>query len=334
MRLRLPLSLSLVLLASLCASSGAGAQTTLGQTLPDVPFGLNTCEYKGSWDEFQSSSASGSGYVAPTTGAITSWSHLAGEGVGQKLIFKVFRRSGSSFTVVGRDERGLAPSTLNTFPVSIPVQAGDILGFHIFDAGAVTPSVCSYETGLLGDTLAYQEGNAADGVSTPIQEEYAGYRLNLSATLLPPPAVSGLSPAGGSVSGGTKVAIAGANFASVSAVSFGSVAATGFTVDSEGQITATAPKSKTLAKVPVTVTTIAGTATSVTTFAYEGCKVPKLKGTKLKASKKKLKKSDCKLGKLTKRKGAKAKTGKVVKQSAKPGTILAPGSKVKLTLKP
>lgn len=35
-----------------------------------------------------------------------------------------------------------------------------------------------------------------------------------------------------------------------------------------------APSSTTLAKVPVTVTTIAGTASSPTTFAYTGCKVP------------------------------------------------------------
>ena len=85
---------------------------------------------------------------------------------------------------------------------------------------------------------------------------------------------------------------------------------------------------------PITVTTAAGTATSAQTFAYEGCRVPKLKGKKLKASKKKLKKADCKTGKVKKRKGATAATGEVVKQSAKPGTILAPGTKIKVTLGP
>ncbi len=83
---------------------------------------------------------------------------------------------------------------------------------------------------------------------------------------------------------------------------------------------------------PITVTTVAGTATSVQTFTYEGCMVPKLRGKKLKASKKKLRKADCKTGKVKKRKGATGATGKVVKQSAKPGTILAPGTKVKVTL--
>jgi hypothetical protein len=63
------------------------------------------------------------------------------------------------------------------------------------------------------------------------------------------------------------------------------------------------------------------------------CKVPNLHGKGLKAAKKKLKAADCKLGKVTKKKGATAKTGKVGKQSPKAGKILAPGSKVKVTLK-
>ncbi len=85
---------------------------------------------------------------------------------------------------------------------------------------------------------------------------------------------------------------------------------------------------------PITVTTAAGTASAAQTFAYEGCTVPKLRGKKLKATKKKLKKADCKTGKVKKRKGATAATGKVLKQSAKPGTILAPGTKIKVTLGP
>ena len=126
----------------------------------------------------------------------------------------------------------------------------------------------------------------------------------------------------------------GSNFAQVKGVAFGSTPAAGFSVGSEGQITATAPASKTIAAVPITVTTAAGTASAAQTFAYEGCTVPKLRGKKLKATKKKLKKADCKTGKVKKRKGATAATGEVVKQSAKPGTILAPGAKVKVTLGP
>jgi beta-lactam-binding protein with PASTA domain len=49
------------------------------------------------------------------------------------------------------------------------------------------------------------------------------------------------------------------------------------------------------------------------------CTVPKLAGKSLKASKKKIKGADCIVGKVTKKKGAKAATGKVVGQNKKTG---------------
>lgn len=64
------------------------------------------------------------------------------------------------------------------------------------------------------------------------------------------------------------------------------------------------------------------------------CEVPNLVGKKLKAARKALKKADCKLGTVTKKEGATGKTGKVKKQSPKAGKVLAPGSEVKVTLKP
>lgn len=62
------------------------------------------------------------------------------------------------------------------------------------------------------------------------------------------------------------------------------------------------------------------------------CVVPKLKGKKLKAAKKRLRRADCKIGHVGKRKGVSAKTGKVVKQKPKPGKVLPAGSTVKVTL--
>jgi hypothetical protein len=62
------------------------------------------------------------------------------------------------------------------------------------------------------------------------------------------------------------------------------------------------------------------------------CTVPKLAGKSLKALKKKLKAADCKLGKVTKKEGATAKTGKTSHQSAKPGKSLPEGTKVNVTL--
>lgn len=265
----------------------------------------------------------------PTAGVLTSWSINEGEGAGP-VGFKVFRSVfPGSYLIVGHEgPHALTPNVLNTYPTSIPVQAGDIIGLNVPAGGT---SNCAFGTGSTGDVIGYTKGSAADGQTIEEEEAFDEYRLNVSATLLPPPTITALSPVQGSVKGAT-VAISGTNFASVSGVAFGGVPATSFTVTSEGQISAVAPATNTLKEVPVTVTTVAGTATSAQTFSYEGCKVPQLKGKKLKAAKKKIRKADCKLGKIKKLHGATPKTGKVSKQNPKPGKLLAPGAKIKITL--
>ena len=316
-------------LALFCTS--AMAQITVGQLAPpNTPVECNEPEL---FDEVPIAVASGASYAVPAPGGvITSWSTRAGAGAGQSYEMKVFRPTGpGSYLVVAHDgPRPLAPSVLNTFPVSIPIQAGDVVGIQYLGLLS-TPTACFFETGNVLDRAGWREGNTPDGGAFSLEEENTAYRLNVSATVLPPPVLTGIATPGGTVKGGTPVIIGGANLAEVRAVSFGATPAT-FTVNSETQITAVAPPSKTLAKVPVTVTTVAGTATSASTFSYEGCKVPKLANKKLKPSKKALKKGDCKLGKVKKQGDATAKTGKVVKQNPKPGKILAPGAKVTIKL--
>lgn len=320
--------LALVLAAAI--GSTASAQVVVGQTAPSIGT-ANACKFPEPFDEVQISTAAGTSYVVPTAGVITSWSTNAGPWEGQQYGFKVFRPlGGTSFLVVGHDgPRTLTANALNTFPVAIPVQAGDHIGINIPPTGT---TACSFLTGQEGDVYGYEGGTAPDGATIGEMETEPGVRLNVSATLLPPPTISSISPAAGSIKG-VSVLIAGSNFASVQGVSFGSVPASAFTVNSEGQITAQAPASKTLSKVPVTVTTVAGTATSAQAFEYEGCVVPKLKGKGLKAAKKKARAKDCKVGKVKKLGDTTAKSGKVVKQSPPPGKILPPGAKIKLTLK-
>lgn len=321
--------LALLVLALVAAiGSTASAQIVVGQTAPAIT--ESPCEFKKPYDEVQISTAAGASYVVPAAGVITSWSTNAGPWGGQQLGFKVFRPlSGTSFLVVGHDgPRPLSPSALNTFPVAIPVQAGDHIGLNVPPTG---PTACAFFTKLEGDVFGYAEGTAPDDATIEPTTE-GGVRLNVSATLLLPPTISSISPVKGSIKG-VNVVIAGTNFASVQGVSFGSVPASVFTVNSEGQITAKAPASKTLGKVPVTVTTAAGTATSVQTFEYQGCVVPRLKGKRLKAAKKKARAKDCKIGTVKKLGDTTAKSGKVVKQSPPPGKVLPPGSKINLTLK-
>jgi hypothetical protein len=62
------------------------------------------------------------------------------------------------------------------------------------------------------------------------------------------------------------------------------------------------------------------------------CVVPKLNGKKLKAAKKKIKAADCRVGLVSKKNGVKVATGKVVKQSPKPGKVLPAKTGVSIRL--
>jgi hypothetical protein len=323
-RLRLFLLAAVLATLALC-SSAAAAPITLGQLA--LPGKALNCSPSDGRDEAQTAVAAGNGYVVPTAGLLTSWStrtELKGE-----MGLKVFRPFAGQYLVLAADgPKTLTPGLLMTFPVSIPVLPGDLIGIELPPfAGAG----CYFKTSLEGDVHKYHLERAPVGGTVKFDSGTStGGRLNISATLQPPPTIASISPATGSVKGGS-VTIAGTDFAGVSAVTIGA-AAVPFKVDSEGQITATVPPSQTLATVPVTVTTGAGTATSAQTYAYEGCRVPKLKNKKLKAVKKQAKRADCKVGKVKKRGDATAKTGKVSAQNPKPGKILAPGTKIKVTL--
>jgi hypothetical protein len=309
--------------------SGAGAQVTVGQTV-QAPYTLVPCADE---DVVPISVAEGTGYAMPTTGVLTSWSTNAGPASGQVMGLRVYRPLGElTFQIVGEDgPRPLLAGQRNTFPVAIPVQAGDVLGVFVPSDGNAE---CLFgQTGFEADFYRYDQSNPPNGAVFSFSPGLFGTeeRANIEASLLPPPAIALLSPAAGPIKNAI-VTISGANFAAVQGVSFGGVPAKSFTVDSEGQISALAPDSASLSQVPIAVTTVAGTATSAQTFAYEGCKVPKLKGKRLKASKKRARKSDCRISKVKKRGEATAKTGKVVKQNPKPGKILLPGAKIKVTL--
>jgi hypothetical protein len=183
--------------------------------------------------------------------------------------------------------------------------------------------------------------------------EQISWEVGFNADVLPKPTITSISPASGAA--GTSVAISGFDFEEVKGVTFGGTVVP-YTVDSQSQITAVAP-SVAASAVNVAVTTLAGTANSPQAFIYQGpstaqggspasggspaaagssppghCVVPRLTGWKLKASKKKLRKADCKVGKVEIVGDAIAKTGNVISQNPKPGRVLAAGSKVSVKL--
>lgn len=311
--------------------SSAQAQFVVGQTASASQPPIN-CTFEMPGDEIQVGVGTAPRYFAVLAGTITSWSTYSPAGSSQSFEFKVFRRiAPSTYLIVAEDRRTLTPGVLNTFAVSIPVQAGDFIGEAQPGGGVSTP--CVFETGLDADRVLYTEGSDTPPGGTVVfpGAQESGYRLNVSATVLRPPTIVGISPESGSVAG-VPVVVTGTNFASVSGVSFGPIPAASFTVESEEQLTVLAPPSAALASVPVTVTTAAGTATSAQTFTYEGCVVPKLKRRRLKAAKQKVRKADCGVGGVKKRAGATAKTGRVVKQYPQPGKVVPPHTRVRIVL--
>src|SRR6185437_2175827 len=116
------------------------------------------------------------------------------------------------------------------------------------------------------DEIVSNLGDAAVGETVELFQEEERRRLNLSATFLGVPTITSLGTTSGPSAGGTTVVIAGNEFADVQKVAFGSTPAA-YTVDSEHQITATAPAGGGSA-VHIVVTTLAGTDISPHTFSY------------------------------------------------------------------
>jgi hypothetical protein len=236
---------------------------------------------------------------------------------------------------------------VNTFKLDVPVEAGDLIGLN--DAG--TENACEFMAGG-GQDITYEgEGDASAGetISTATWITDNFYLPNATATLLAEPKVTSLGTTSGPVSGGTSVTISGAEFAEVLSVKFGSTSAT-YTVDSETEITAKAPAGA-AGEVPVTVTTLAGSATATQRFTYAAasaapaaptppvatqpptCTVPSVTGLKLKEARERVKAAHCALGKNIRKPGANNRNGKVVAQTLKAGIVAPLETVVRVTLR-
>lgn len=267
----------------------------------------------------------GASATSPVDGAVVSWHLLLASGGPFEL--RVLRPAPGGYLGAGTSTPQIPGGTgLETFSTNLPIKAGDLIGLDANEGDKI---------GIVevpGAAFALWTPPLADGATQPPTETTPNGELAFNAVVQPAPTLTAISPTSGSIKGGTSVTISGTDFANVSGVGFGSVPASSFSVASEGQINAVAPPGK--GSVDVTVTTVAGTTpiTAADKFTYKACVVPKLKGKKLKAAKKKLRKAGCKLGKVKRAKGVTVNTGKVVKQSPKAGKQLAPGSKVNVKL--
>ena len=279
------------------------------------------CNVEGDCTDAQTSSA----FVSPISGTIVRWRVRDSSGA---LTLRTFGAVGSPIGPTIHPES----SAVETFTVSMPIQAGEAIGLDIAklsgDIGVAKPG----GTSLLSWFPALAPGKARPSDSTSTE-----FELLMNVDIQPPPGITTLAPAAGPAAGGTTVTISGHDFTEATEVRFGSAAAA-FKVESDGRITATAPAGKP-GVVAVAVTTHAGTTTAPFTYAAPSaapppsqCKVPKLKGKKLKAAKKRVRASACKVGKVTKKRGSTGRTGRVVKQRPPAGSVRPAGTAVRIKL--
>ena len=155
----------------------AGTTIQLGQVGP-----ATQCLSGGTF--IQASVAEAPSYTVPSDGRITSWSHQANDsstpGTGRLQVLRP--TGGLSYTLVARSvHRAFVSDLLNTFPVDIPVKAGDIIGFRL---NSGLPACQLNDTvGGLGVVFAAEDPDLGTSL-TFIGPDSSG-RLNISATFDP-----------------------------------------------------------------------------------------------------------------------------------------------------
>jgi hypothetical protein len=324
--------LGVTAVTALCASAFmvATAQASTVAIGSVLPAGYASTAFESVQTQFNTAlPEKGVNLVSPVDGAIVRWRIIGAEG--GPFYLRVLRPNGSGAYKASGTSTGVIPTDtgLQTFPTNLAVKAGDLIGI---DPTKGTDKIGVAEVSSASFATIFPP--PLEGATLPPSKSETGKEIELSAEVQPTPVITKVSPSIGSVLGGTKVTITGTDFNGASEVKFGELTAASLQVDSETQITATAPKSTKVGRVDITVKTLAGTsATSRSdTFTYEGCVVPKLRGKKLRVAKNRLRAADCKLGTVRKVKRPASKRGKVVAQSPKPGKVLATGAKVNLKL--
>jgi hypothetical protein len=164
------------------AATGAGA-VTIGQ-LAAAPSNF-FCTNANS-DYLQPTVTSGNTYVVPPFGAtVTEWSTQAGNSApGALVAFKAYRLvAGTTYQVVGADQpRAIVPFSLNRFPVNIPVQPGDVIGFNLLN-GNVAAHTCVQP--VPGQSYLFLFPGLAVGQAGTYTQVNLNSRLNVAAEVKP-----------------------------------------------------------------------------------------------------------------------------------------------------
>jgi hypothetical protein len=270
--------------------------------------------------------APGAHATSPVNGVIVRW-RLAEQFEGGSFSLRVLRPTGKGTYIGAGTSPPETPSLtqVQTFTTDLPIQAGDLIALNGRKGARFATSAAPHSS------TGYWIPAIGEGATSTVPVQAEGEEYGFNADVQPPPGIESMLPAAGSISGGLRVGISGHDFSGASAVNFGSTPASSFSVDADGQITATTPPRGSPGTVDVSVTTVAGTTPPVAAdkFTYIACVVPKLLGRSLKVSRKMLKRAGCVMGKV---RGARSRTARVRKQSPRPGTVLVPAGKVNVRI--
>jgi hypothetical protein len=313
---------------ALVAAVSAGATTvTVGSVLPPT---FKSTPFEGVRTQFNTTlPEAGANLASPVNGAIVRWKVQGA--VGGPFTLRVLHPNGTgAFTATGTSQPVKPNGTgIETFQTQLPIRSGDLI--------AVDSSNPTDEIGVAdasGAGYGIFSAPPFEGATLAPSQTKAGQEIELAAEVQPAPAIGGLSVTEGSVLGGEKVTITGANLNGASALMFGEVPAASFTVVNEEKITAVAPAQSKVGTVDVVATTLAGESPTGRgdQFLYRGCTVPSLAGKSLGQAKGAIRNAGCAVGKVSKVKGPKKKHGKVIRQNPSAGRLLAPGAKVAIKL--
>jgi len=336
--------------AALCgAGSAQAADITVGSSLASSPTSVEILTPR----TITNLAVGGPDPVSsPVDGLIVGWNVRGAHG-GPFHLRLLSPAGGTSFTGAGTSAAATPASTgLEHFSADLPIEAGQAIGI---------------DTGSHDDEIGLSAGGELAESASPLGEgetfsffSFSGAEVDFNAEVQPAPTITAVGTSAGPLTGGTKVLITGADLEGASAVDFGGLGA-GFEQVSETAVLATTPPGTEAGPVRLTLTNPAGTATAPEPFTYEAsttpggdersasasspsgsgsstttppapalCKVPKLRGKKLKAAKKAIRAADCRVGKVTKKKGIAIRSGKVVEQRPGPDTVRGAGSPVTL----
>jgi hypothetical protein len=321
--------LAMLMAGFLLARPADAAVITIGSPL-DEASGLSLMSAAASTWFNPTRTAPGATAASPVDGVVLRW-RKRGNFQGGPFRLRVVRPAGSGFVGQG-SSAPVTPASdgIESFPTLLPIKAGDLIGVDSSGKNdAVGVGSAQIGTGLGIAVPPLSEGGAARTV--PLNSD--SYELQINADVQPAPQISTVGPQlSGSVKGGTEVIIIGTDLLRVTGVSFGTLPAPRYTVFSENQIVATVPPALAKGKVSIVVGTIAGSATYPQPFEYLGCRVPGLRGMKLKGAKKRLRAAECRPGKVWRQRGVTARAGRVVKQKPVAGTLLGPEARVSFKL--